>query len=205
MKRGVFFFPPFASHTSRVRGIILLMKALQERLQPIMKIKNILSLLGIILIFTAIAFGCGGGGTDAVVKAGDTVRVDYTGTLDDGTEFDSSRDRGPLEFVVGAGQMITGFDAAVLGMKVGEKKTVTIPPEEAYGNYSDDLVLTVPRAELPPEIQPEVGMRLQAQPEGGGTIIATIIEVTPDTITLDANHQLAGEALTFEIELVEIK
>jgi peptidylprolyl isomerase len=181
------------------------MKALKERFQPAMKLKNILSLLGIILIFTAIGFGCGGGDTAAVVKDGDTVAVHYTGTLSDGTEFDSSRDRGPLEFVVGGGQMIAGFDAAVNGMKVGEKKTVTIPPEEAYGTHSEDLVLVVPRAELPPEIQPEVGMKLQMQSDTGATAIATITEVTADTVTLDANHELAGKALTFEIELVEIK
>lgn len=169
-----------------------------------MKIKNILSLLGIILIFTAIGFGCGGG-TGAAAKAGDTVRVDYTGTLSDGTEFDSSRDRGPLEFTIGAGQMIPGFDAAVNGMKVGEKKTVTIPPEQAYGNYSEDMVLVVPRSELPPDITPEVGLKLQMQSNTGATAIATITEVAPDTVTLDANHQLAGKSLTFEIELVEIK
>ena len=137
-------------------------------------------------------------------KSGDTVRSQYTGTLDDGTQFDSSAGRDPLEFALGGGQVIPGFDNAVDGMAVGESKTVTIPVEEAYGRRHEQLIQEVSRDALPDDIQPEVGMSLQSQSPEGHVMNLVVTEVTDDSITVDANHPLAGQALTFDIELVEI-
>lgn len=138
-------------------------------------------------------------------KSGDTVRIHYTGKLDDGTQFDSSSGREPLEFALGSGQVIPGFDNAVDGMAVGESKTVTIPPAEAYGDKHPQLVQDVPKSALPPEIEPQVGMQLQSQTPDGQTIPLLITEVAEEKITVDGNHPLAGQDLTFDIELVEIK
>lgn len=137
-------------------------------------------------------------------KSGDTVRIHYTGTLDDGTEFDSSAGRDPLEFVLGGGQVIPGFDGAVDGMAVGESKTVTIPPDQAYGARHEQLVQQISSDALPEDMKPEVGMRLQSQGPEGQAMNLVIAEVEDGTITVDANHPLAGQALTFAIELVEI-
>jgi len=138
-------------------------------------------------------------------RNGDVVQVDYTGKLADGTVFDSSAERGPLEFTLGAGQMIPGFEKAVFGMKVGEKKTVTIPVDEAYGPRRDDLVVEVPREKLPSDMTPEVGQQLGIKQPDGRTAIVTITNVSDNnTVTIDANHPLAGKDLTFEIELVKI-
>ena len=137
-------------------------------------------------------------------KSGDTVKIHYTGTLDDGTEFDSSVGREPLEFSLGSGQVITGFDNAVDGMAVGASKTVTIPATEAYGDHHAQLVQQVPRTSLPEEMKPEVGMQLQSQSPEGQVMNLVVTEVDEESITVDANHPLAGQALTFAIELVEI-
>ncbi len=137
-------------------------------------------------------------------KSGDTVRIHYTGTLDDGTQFDSSAGRDPLEFALGGGQVIPGFDNAVDGMAVGDSKTVTIPAEEAYGERHEQLVQQVSRSALPDEITPEVGMQLQSQSPEGQVMMLVVTEVEDESITVDANHPLAGQALTFDIELVEI-
>ncbi len=137
-------------------------------------------------------------------KSGDTVRIHYTGTLDDGTEFDSSSGRDPLEFALGGGQVIPGFDKAVDGMTVGENKTVTIPPGEAYGERHDQLVQEVPKSALPDEIDPAVGMHLQSRSPEGQIMNLVVTEVADASITVDGNHPLAGQALTFDIELVEI-
>jgi peptidylprolyl isomerase len=134
---------------------------------------------------------------------GDLVKVHYTGTKDDGSEFDSSRNRGPLEFTVGAGQMIAGFDQAVVGMSVGESKTVRMPPEEAYGPYLEELVQVISRDLLPANI--EVGSEVTAEVPGAGTILFRVKAISDTEVTLDANHRLAGEHLTFEIEMVEIQ
>ncbi|MFC2020289.1 peptidylprolyl isomerase [Chloroflexota bacterium] len=136
---------------------------------------------------------------------GNIVQVHYTGKLKDGTIFDSSTGREPLQFTLGAGQMIPGFDQAVLGMKIGESKTVTIPAEDAYGPSRDDLILVVPHEELPEGLNPRVGQPLQMTMEDGRSIDVIITEVSETTITLDANHSLAGKDLIFEIELVEIQ
>jgi peptidylprolyl isomerase len=152
-----------------------------------------------------ITIGCGNGEPARTAVAGDMVAVHYTGTLSDGTVFDSSREREPLEFTVGAGMMIKGFDNAVNGMKVGETKTVTLPPEEAYGEHRDDLVMVAGIDELPEGVTPEVGMQLTARQESGAAIRFTITAISGDEVTLDANHELAGKELTFEIELVSIQ
>jgi len=148
-----------------------------------------------------LAAGCGGA---ALANKGDIVKVDYTGTLSDGTQFDSSIGKQPLQFTVGAGQMIAGFDAAVLGMKVGEKKTVTIPAAQAYGALDESLIFEVDRANLPANINPQIGMKLQMTQNDGSTVVVTIKEVNELTVVMDANHELAGKDLTFEITLVEI-
>jgi len=137
-------------------------------------------------------------------KSGDTVRIHYTGTLDDGTQFDSSAGRDPLEFALGGGQVIPGFDSAVDGMQVGDSKTVTIPVEEAYGRRHEQLIQEVARDALPDDIEPTIGMQLQSQSPEGQVMNLTVTEVSDDKITVDANHPLAGQALTFDIELVEI-
>jgi peptidylprolyl isomerase len=133
------------------------------------------------------------------------VQVHYKGTLDDGSQFDASAGRDPLSFTVGAGQVIQGFDDAVTGMEVGEKKTVRIPPQEAYGEHRDDLIVQLDRAQVPEHIDLELGMGLQLQQPNGQPIAVTVKSIEDGHITLDANHPLAGEALTFELELVAIQ
>jgi len=137
-------------------------------------------------------------------KSGDTVRINYTGKLTDGTQFDSSEGREPLEFQVGSGQIISGLDREVEGMKVGDKQTVTVPAEEAYGAHDPAKVQQVPRDALPPELEPQEGMQLQAQTPQGGQVALMITAVGEQEITVDANHPLAGKDLVFDIEMVEI-
>jgi len=133
-----------------------------------------------------------------------TAKVHYTGTLSDGSVFDSSRERTPLEFTVGSGQVIKGFDDAVVDMTIGDTKTVTIPAEEAYGPRHDELVIEVDHSQFAEGVVPEIGMQLQAaNGEGQPPTVVTVTAVTDDKVTLDANHPLAGEDLTFEIELLE--
>ncbi|NQW28162.1 MAG: peptidylprolyl isomerase [Flammeovirgaceae bacterium] len=140
----------------------------------------------------------------AQVKANDLIKVHYTGKLTDGEVFDSSVGREPLQFTVAAGQMIKGFDAAVHGMELNEKKTVIIPAAEAYGEYNDEMVQVVPKEHLPEGLNPEVGLQLSATSDNGHQIPVTIVEVNEADIKIDANHQLAGKDLEFEIEIVEI-
>lgn len=140
----------------------------------------------------------------AQAKEGDKVSIHYTGRLDDGTVFDTSENRDPLEFTLGEGKVIPGFENAVKGMSEGETKTARIPSEEAYGSRRDDLVLDVPQEQLPEEIDPQVGQRLQMQAGDGQTFQVVITDVGDDTVEVDANHPLAGEDLTFDIELVEV-
>lgn len=136
------------------------------------------------------------------VKEGDVVRLHYTGTLSDGTTFDSSDGRDPLEFTVGSGQIIPGLDKAIPGMGVGDTKTVEIPAAEAYGAHDPNGLQTVPRDQFPPEIPMEAGTPLQVQTQDGRTLPVTIHEVGETEVVLDANHPLAGKDLTFAIELV---
>jgi peptidylprolyl isomerase len=139
-----------------------------------------------------------------MVKDGKTVKVHYTGTLGDGTVFDTSVEREPLEFTMGEGKVIPGFEEAVKGMKVGQSKTVTIQANDAYGPHRDDLIIGIERTQLPANLNPEVGQRLQMQQANGRQSIVTVTDVSEETITLDTNHPLAGEDLTFELKLVEI-
>lgn len=136
-------------------------------------------------------------------KQGDTVRVHYRGTLSDGTEFDSSAGRDALEFQVGTGQVIPGFDQAVSGLEIGESATVTIPAAEAYGERMEEAVQEMPREAFGDDV-PQEGWAVELQAPDGSTMAATITEVKDDSVTLDFNHPLAGQDLTFEIELVEV-
>ncbi|NDR55035.1 FKBP-type peptidyl-prolyl cis-trans isomerase [Aliiruegeria sabulilitoris] len=140
----------------------------------------------------------------STAKAGDTVRIHYTGTLTDGSTFDSSQGRDPLEFVIGSGQIIPGLDAAMPGMAVGENKTVSIPCAEAYGEADPSRLQQVPRGEIPDHIPLEAGLVLQAQGPDGNVIQFTVREFNDEAVTLDANHPLAGKDLIFEVELVSI-
>lgn len=137
-------------------------------------------------------------------KKGDGVKIHYTGTLADGTVFDSSASRDPLDFTLGSGQVIPGFEEAVLGMAIGDKKTVTIPSQKAYGEKNEDMVIEVPKNQVPPDLDPEVGQKLQMGGPNGELIVVTVVEVNDEVVTLDANPPLAGKDLTFELELVAI-
>lgn len=138
-----------------------------------------------------------------MIEAGKTVKVHYKGTLGDGTVFDSSEGRDPLEFEIGDAGVIPGFEAAVAAMEVDETKSVTIPCAEAYGEVSDDMVGEIPRSNLPDEITPEVGMVLSMQ-SPDGEMPVRIIAMSDENLTLDANHPLAGQDLTFELTLVSV-
>ncbi len=140
----------------------------------------------------------------AQVKAGDTVKVHYHGKLTDGTTFDSSEGREPLQFVVGQGQVIKGFDDALIGMTVGDKKTVDIPVEEAYGPANPENMLEFPKSDFPEGSEPEVGMQMHLSDNQGNVFPVIIAEVKAESVILDANHVLAGKDLVFDIELVEI-
>ncbi|SLN52677.1 FKBP-type peptidyl-prolyl cis-trans isomerase SlyD [Roseivivax jejudonensis] len=139
------------------------------------------------------------------VKAGDTVLIHYTGTLNDGSTFDSSAGRDPLEFTVGSGQIIPGLDKALPGMNVGDKKSVAVAADEAYGQRNPEALQQVPRTEIPDHIPLDPGTQLQVQTPNGQTVPVVVADVTEEQVTLDANHPLAGQDLTFDIELVEIK
>lgn len=140
----------------------------------------------------------------STVKAGDQVKVHYTGTLTTGEQFDSSVGREPLGFTVGAGQMIKGFDAGVQGMAIGEKKTINIAPEDAYGEWSEEAIIDFPKDNIPAEMELEIGMELMLRDQMGRPVPVKVHEVGEDSVKLDANHSLAGKELVFEIELVEL-
>jgi peptidylprolyl isomerase len=137
-------------------------------------------------------------------KKGDTVRVHYTGRFDDGTVFDTSVEGEPLQFTIGVGQVIPGFDMAVIDMQSGESKEITIPSEHAYGDRNEELVAEISRERLPEDLDLEVGQQLQLSLADGDEAVVMIVDLSETTVTLDANHPLAGLHLTFKIELVEI-
>ena len=142
----------------------------------------------------------------AQAKSGDTVQVHYTGTLGDGTVFDSSAGRTPLEFTVGSGQVIKGFDEGVAGMNPGEKKTIDIPMEDGYGPSNEEMIFTLDRTDIPTDIPLEMGMTLNMHEDGNPRPIPVIVrDLTDVNVTLDANHPLAGKDLVFEVELVGVK
>ena len=140
----------------------------------------------------------------AKAKSGDTVKVHYTGKLDDGSVFDSSEGRDPLQFTLGQGNIIPGFEKAVEGMEAGQSDTIKIEAKDAYGPYREEMLFQVKQSEVPEDLNPKVGEELQVKQADGSTVVVVVKEVSEQEITLDANHPLAGQALTFEIELVEI-
>ncbi|WP_292521635.1 peptidylprolyl isomerase [Methanoculleus sp.] len=170
-----------------------------RRVQGILLITGILALL----VFSA---GCTGSGGETVqVKPGDTVKVHYTGTFENGTVFDTSSGGEPLEFTVGGGRVIPGFDAGVLGMRVGETKTVHIPADQAYGPYREELVFVADPAGISGGENLTVGDQVAITLPDGRVIPGKVTNLSPGAVTLDANHRLAGEDLTFVISLVEIQ
>jgi peptidylprolyl isomerase len=137
-------------------------------------------------------------------KPGDTVRIHYTGTLEDGTVFDSSLKREPLEFTIGAGQVIPGVEQAVTGMEPGESKSADVPPEQGYGPHRDEMVAVVGRDRLPSDLKPTVGQRLSVPHKNGKPFTVTVTDVSESTVTIDANHRLAGRNLKFDLKLVDV-
>ena len=138
------------------------------------------------------------------VKNGDKIKVHYTGKYEDGQVFDSSVDRDPLEVEVGAAQVIRGFEDALVGMEKGEKKMVTIPPEQGYGQYDPALLIEIPNSNIPENMTPEVGMKLRLTDDKGKSVLVVVTEIGENSIKLDANHPLAGKVLVFDLELVNI-
>jgi len=141
---------------------------------------------------------------ERVVKNGDTVKIHYTARLKDGNVFESSKGHVPFQFKVGDGSVIPGLEKAVIGMKVGESKTVEVPPEDAFGPRYEELIFKVDRSSIPSDIEPFIGQNLQMQHPDGGYINLTVTDITEDTVTLDANHPLAGNMIIFDVELIEI-
>ena len=167
--------------------------------------KNNYSVLMISLLAIALVLpGCGAADEAGKAKTGDTVQVNYTGMLADGTVFDSSIGKQPLEVVLGKGQVIPGFEKAILGMRVDDNKTVTISANDAYGPLRKELIFEVPKENLPEGAVPQVGQQLRGTKTDGSTMIATITRISDKTVTLDGNVPLAGKDLTFEIGLVKI-
>jgi peptidylprolyl isomerase len=144
------------------------------------------------------------GGKMSTARTGDTVKVHYTGRLDDNTVFDTSRGKAPLELKIGDGNLIKSFENGLIGMAVGEKKNLVIPPEEAYGQNDEKLTTTVSRAHLPDSVQPAIGMQLQVKQKDGSVFMVWITGMDAETVTLDANHPLAGQTLNFDVELTDI-
>jgi peptidylprolyl isomerase/FKBP-type peptidyl-prolyl cis-trans isomerase SlpA len=140
----------------------------------------------------------------AKAKEGDTVQVHYTGKLKDGTVFDTSEEREPLSFTIGEERVIPGFEKAVVGMEPGDTKTEELPPEQAYGEHREDMVMELERDQLPDNLEPKVGQQLQLRMQNGQEVPVVITELGEESVTIDANHPLAGKDLVFEIELVEI-
>lgn len=139
------------------------------------------------------------------VQVGNTISVEYTGKLEDGEVFDTSKGKTPLTFKVGAGQLIQGFDQAVVEMAVGDTKTVTITPDEGYGEKRDDLFIDMPLSNIPPDMDLDQGMMVQLQDKQGNPVPATVTDIGEEAVTLDINHPLAGRTLTFDIEIVKIE
>lgn len=138
------------------------------------------------------------------VKHGDTVTIHYTGYLKDGSEFESTNGKEPLTFTIGRGEVIPGFEKGVIGMHEGDVKSILIPPEDAYGDSNKNARVSMERSKIPSEIKPEIGMKLQARARNGTIKLVTVTDITDDKITVDVNHPLAGQELTFEVKLLKI-
>lgn len=169
-----------------------------------MKIKHVLSALGLLLLTTILLASPACKAKVISAKQGDTVKVHYTGKLDDGTVFDTSTDGDPVEFTIGDGELLDGFEQAVIGMKPGEWKTVKIPMDDAYGPYLNELLIEVERNKFPADFEPEPGQVLPLMQEDGNMLVFYIVGVSDTAVLIDANHPLAGENLTFNIQLAEI-
>jgi len=141
---------------------------------------------------------------DRTAKQGDTIKVHYTGRFDTGDEFDSSAGNDPLVFTIGSKEVIQGFEEAFLGMSQGEKKTISIDPEDGYGPYNDNLVIEMPHAFFPEDITPEPGMQLKLVDDNEQEVQVMVSEIKEEAVTLDANHPLAGKTLIFDVELIDI-
>ena len=163
--------------------------------------KTLITDLVLLTTLGAFLLGCS---AERVAKSGDKVKVHYTGKLEDGSIFDSSRDREPFELTIGSGSTIPGFESAIVGMAIGDTITITILPVEAYGPKREDLFITIGRDQIPQDMTPVVGQPLQMQDPNGNIVNVTITDVRPDSVSFDANHPLAGKILIFEIELIEI-
>ena len=166
-----------------------------------MNMKHYLILTSTILFLLILITSCGG---PALAKNGDSVKVHYTGKLENGDVFDTSKEKEPFEFTIGNEAVIPGFEKGVVGMGVGDTKTIEIAPEDAYGEKRDELVVDVEKSEFPDDITPSIGQRLQIRQQDGNPIVVTITDLNEDTITLDANHPLAGYTLFFDVQLIEI-
>ena len=140
----------------------------------------------------------------AQVKHGDTVKIHYTGKLEDGTIFDTSAKRDPLQFIIGEGQVISGFEQAVVGMNPSESKTVKVPADKAYGPHREEMISVVDQNKIPKDLKLELGQQLQIPQEDGQKIIVAVTNISESSVTLDANHPLAGKDLAFDIQLIEI-
>ena len=162
--------------------------------KPVVAVVLVIIVLGFLII----------GGSGNMIEKGSKIKLHYKGTLEDGTVFDSSEGKDPLEFEVGAGAVIAGFDEGVIGMKKGEKKTINIPADKAYGQYDEKKMGEYPKANVPKEMELKVGAKMFLQSPEGGVALATIKEIKDDVVILDLNHPLAGKDLTFEVEIVEV-
>ena len=160
-------------------------------------------LIGFVLVVFVLGFLIIGGNGNMIEK-GSKIKLHYTGTLEDGTIFDSSKDKEPLEFEVGAGQVIPGFDEGVIGLKAGEKKTINIPADKAYGQYDEKRMGEYPKENVPKDMELKVGAKMFLQSPDGGVALATIKEIKEEVVVLDLNHPLAGKDLTFEVEIIEV-
>lgn len=137
-----------------------------------------------------------------MIELGKTVKVHYTGKLENGTEFDSSLQREPLEFKMGNGQLIRGFESGIMEMAVGEKKTLKLTPEEAYGPVHESMILTIPKSNVPPDVQ--IGSQLQAEGQDGNPVVFIVRQVNEDNVVIDGNHPLAGKNLLFDVEVIDV-
>jgi peptidylprolyl isomerase len=166
------------------------------------KVVIIIIMIAVFLVISPFVINKSGG--SKLVKQGDTIKVEYTGTFENGTVFDSSIGREPLEFTAGSGQMIPGFDQAVIGMKIGQEKEIKLQPSEAYGTYDSELVQIIPRDQLPTEEELKVGMLLAVTIPNGNQVPAVITKLNQESITIDLNHPLAGNVLNFKLKIVDI-